>query len=530
MVLSLGYKRIAYIMNTTDNQTPFYKRRAVQIGVALLLVAAAIYFFVFAAETQEETAQESDPLVTLTTANQYSGGESISLIGSVRAFTEAAVTSERSGRVTRVNVTLGQTVGAGQVLATLENAAESAAVLQAEGAYDAAVASRAQAQAAASQNTVGVSESGNAIRSAQNTAVSTYKSAFNTVNGIVLNNIDTFFTNPQSVIPGLRIDGRRYTSTLNSERVAYQTLLPMWQSKANSINVNSNLIAELEAEEAYVLRTITLVENFIEVFNDQGSNSQYTDAELNSFSSTFTGLRSQLINVQSSIDAAIVGLRAANNTEERAEIGVSVSGVPAAEAQIKQALGSLRSAQASYAKTVLRTPISGTVNEISLKAGDYVNTAQKIAEVANNNALEIVTYVGDAESQLLAVGDTVIIENEYEGVVTQIAPSVDATTRKTEVRIATENNEIKNGDTVTITKEINAEKMTTIIVPLTAVKFEIQDGFMFAVEDNKLVQKPVKLGVVRGSSVEILEGLSPTDSFVVDARGLLPGNAVTVAE
>ena len=521
-----------YFMNSSNTFLSLFKRRSVQALAAVLVVAGSAFaYFSFGSAPEEQAAEAADPQVTLTTANQYAGGESISLIGTVRAFTEAAVTSERSGRVTRVNATLGQTVGAGQVLATLENAAESAAVLQAEGAYDAAVAARAQAVAAAEQNTVGVDESQNAIANAKNSAISTYRSAYNTVNGIVLNNIDPFFTSPRSPVPGLRIDGEGNTKTLNETRVEFQTLLPQWEAEANAISPNSDLVAKLEAEKAYVQKAISFVDTFISVFNRQGGNSRYTDAELQSFSSNFTGLRANLISTQSAIDSAIVGIQSARDTENRAEIGVSVSGVPAAEAQIKQALGSLRSAQASYARTVLRTPISGTVNEISIKAGDYVNVGQKIAEVANNNALEIVTFVGDAELPLLTVGDTVLIENKYEGTITQIAPSVDATTRKTEVRIATENNEIKNGDTVTITKEVAVEENTSaIVVPLTAVKFEIKDGFMFTVEDNILVQKPVTLGVVRGSSVEVLEGLTANEQFVVDARGLLPGNAVSVEQ
>jgi multidrug efflux pump subunit AcrA (membrane-fusion protein) len=123
----------------------------------------------------------------------------------------------------------------------------------------------------------------------------------------------------------------------------------------------------------------------------------------------------------------------------------------------------------------------------------------------------------------------VFIENEYEGRISQIAPSVDSTTRKTEVRIATENTEIKNGDTVTITKEIQETANTSIIVPLTAVKFEIEDGYIFTVENGKLVQNNVKLGVVRGSSVEILDGLTAVQEFVVDARGLVAGNEVSVS-
>ena len=505
----------------------------IKSAIIITLGAALVLFLMNRASVDSVVAEETKttPEVTTSTAQGFAGGDSVSLLGNVRAFTEAAVTTERAGRVVRVNVTLGQTVGAGQVLATLENAAESASVVQAEGAYDAAVAAKAQAVAADSRDTLGVDESQNTLTSAQNAAVNTYKSAYTTVNGIVLNNIDTFFTSPNGMVPGVRIDGYGQTSYLNSERVEYQRLLPDWQRRANTLSVSGDLVAALSEAESNVDRTLALVDTFIVLFN-RANNGRYTDAELQTFSTNFTSLRSSLLGTKSAIAAAQVGLKSAKDAGTRATISTSVSSVPAADAQIKQALGSLRAAQANYAKTVLRTPISGTVNSLNIKQGDFINSFVKVAEVANNNALEIVTFISDKQRDILSVGDIVFIENEYEGRISQIAPAIDSATRKTEVRITTENTNIKNGETVTITKEIAASSTQSIVVniPLTAVKFEIKDGFVFDVVDGKLVQKPVKLGTIRGNSVEIVEGLSATDTFVVDARGLLAGSEVTITQ
>jgi RND family efflux transporter MFP subunit len=505
----------------------------IKSAILITLVAALVLFLINRPTTDPAVADEtkSTPEVTLNTAQGFAGGDSVSLLGNVRAFTQAAVTTERAGRVVRVNVTLGQTVRAGQVLATLENAAESASVVQAEGAYDAAVAAKAQALAADSRDSLGVDESQNTLTSARNAAVNAYKSAYTTVNGVVLNSIDPFFSSPNAMVPGLRIAGYGQTNYLNNERVAYQTLLPDWQRSANTLTVNGNLGTALMEAIANVDRTVDLIDTFIVLFN-RADSGRYTDAELQTFSTNFTSLRSSLLGSKSAIEAAQVGLKSAKDTETRANISTSVSSVPAADAQIKQALGSLRAAQANYAKTILRTPISGTINSLNINSGDFINSFVQVAEVANNNALEIVTFISDKEREVLSVGEVVTIENEYEGRITQIAPAIDSATKKTEVRIATENTNIKNGETVTISKDIaaSATKSTVVNVPLTAVKFEIKDGFVFDVVDGTLQQKPVQLGTIRGDSVEITEGLSLTDTFVVDARGLVVGTEVTVAQ
>ncbi|MEN9922021.1 MAG: hypothetical protein RL097_297, partial [Candidatus Parcubacteria bacterium] len=182
-------------------------------------------------------------------------------------------------------------------------------------------------------------------------------------------------------------------------------------------------------------------------------------------------------------------------------------------------------------KTVFRSPISGTVNSLSVRTGDFVNSFAPVATVANNTALEIVTYISDNEQALLVKGDTVQINDTVEGNVTEIAPAVDTATGKIEVRIAAEGTSVVNGDTVRITKassEAATSTLSTILVPLSAVKFEIDNGFVFVVADNKLEARPVTLGVVRGGSVAIVDGLTATEPFVKDARGLQSGALVEI--
>ena len=83
---------------------------------------------------------------------------------------------------------------------------------------------------------------------------------------------------------------------------------------------------------------------------------------------------------------------------------------------------------------------------------------------------------------------------------------------------------------MTITKTIEDVDVETVLVPLNSVKFEIENGFVFTLDGNVLVQKPVILGVARGSSVEIIEGLDSDEKFVTDARGLLVGSEVEIVE
>lgn len=492
------------------------------VAVFVVLVAALIIRYGSSNEALQDT--ESVRTVQLTSAAEVSGSQAITLIGTVRAFTEADITTERAGRVTSVSAELGGTARAGQILATLENASEQAAVLQAQGVYEAALAS-------AAQSSISVSEAETNTAAAKSALVTALKSSYNDANEIIRNDIDDFFGNPDSFVPGLKLDGFGRTQEFNSERIAYQTILVEWQTRSNALSINSDLTSESAYTKQQLNRTINFVDKFLSILDSQENNKPYSETELESFVSNFTAIRGLLLANVAAIENAESAVDRAQDSQKRAQLSASGGGASITDAQVKQALGSLRAAQANLAKTILRSPITGTVNSIDITVGDFVGSFESVAQIANNDALEIVTYVGDFEKEQLVVGDSVLIENRYEGVITSIAPSVDEETRKTEVRIATESPDVTNGDTVRIIKNTVQEvRITEVYVPLSAVKFELENGFILQVTDGKITQKPVVLGSVRGNVIEIKEGLSAEEQFIVDARGLTVGMTVNIAD
>lgn len=482
--------------------------------IALLVIVLGVLLSAESEKVNPVTTQK--PVVQLITAQEFAGAQTLSLVGTVRAFSEANITAERAGRVVAVNVTLGQRISAGTVIGSIENAAERASVLQAEGVYEAALAT-------ASQTKFGVSEAETRLAGAKETAISSVRSAYTTTNSVVVSNIDKFFAQPNSPLPGLRVGGRGYTMDLNNERVAYQDILPAWQARVDSLTLTSDLSSEFTYAKETVERTITMIDIFLYIF-DQQSDDQYAADEV-----TFTNLRSTLIGILSSMEAAKSGLASANDAFARAAATATGGDASAADAQIKQALGALRAAEANLGKTIFRSPISGTVNSLSVRPGDFVSSFAPVATIANNAALEIVTFISDNERNLLVAGDIVMINERVEGRVTQIAPAVDSATGKTEVRIAAEGTDVTNGDTVRITKKVtdtSVDTLETVTVPLSAVKFEIDDGFILVVVDGKIEARPVTLGIVRGGAVEIVKGLTANEPFVKDARGLQAGTEV----
>lgn len=471
-----------------------------QWAIGILAAVLIIALFAFGNGGAEESA-DTLPAVSLEAVGTLSGGDgATNFFGSVESVSEAEVLAKTSGTVTRVSARVGQTVAAGAVLASLENAAESAAVLSAEGSYEAALASR-------SITAIGADD-------AEEGARSTYKSAYATIDSALEVYADPLLSGTDRV-QGVTLD-------ITDDRYALSRRLSEWRNGLNTADATDPSVL-LSQAEAIAREADAFIGAFARVVNASDSGASATArAGIASARSSISGAVSSITSARSSLEVA------ARQTD-------SSSGATAsADASVKQALGALRSAQAAYERTVVRAPISGTVNFLPIKVGDYVTAMTHAATVARNGALEITAFVSPESRESLSVGDKVVIDEKTGGTITTIAPALDPVRKQIEVRVAADNaSSLVNGQSVRV-RLASAPKVEVsqgpILLPLSAVKLSSGSRAIFTVDEgNRLVARAVEVGEVRGDRIEIL-GELPLDLLIVrDARGLSNGQEVRIA-
>jgi RND family efflux transporter MFP subunit len=486
----------------------------------VLLVAGALYLS--PDKAAEEASVPQARAVSVASVSSFSDSVSTQLIGTVSSVDQAIIQSEASGRVTAVEVELGQSVSAGQVIARLENASQYASVLQAEGSYEGALAS-------ADISDVSVSNALNSLSNVHNNAYGTYISTYSTLREILQGDLDLLVADP--------------SNTFRAPSMPLQSTYGLIEEVDNQFRqlgvlVSKKLVAESTPDSVTALLTdarttatimLSLINGLQFLIDVDELKEAYGPTEL-AYLSTLNVAQSKVNTVLLSLKTVEVSLAEAKDVLTKSQLGGTQGTVSAANAQIKQALGSLRAAQANYNKTILRSPIAGVVNSIDIQTGDFVSGFQTVAEIANNNALEVTTFVGQSDRALIAVQQEVLIEGNIPGLVGTIAPAVSAATGKIEVKIQSTSPELVNGETVTVTlgDQIDTDFSSTLQVPLTAVKFTADAGSVFSIVDEKLVTQPVEIGSVRDTYIEILSGVTADMEIVVDVRGLSDGERVTI--
>jgi len=492
------------------------------IGVLIVIVIIGLSSEAEPVEVTNLESNNSMPAVTVTTPAMEAGSTQISLIGKVRAANEAVVVSESSGKVTNINAKLGQKVSSGQILVQLENQSERAALLQAEGGYEAVKASSAQAD-------VGVGQAEIQLESAIKSAKTDIQNSYSTANGVILNTLDVFFLNSTKGIIGLRVSGIGNTQFLNAERLSFRDILSEWRESSLTVDDSGDAREKIVKSVEYTDRVLNMVDVFISIINDSRGNDGLTTVEENTYKQNLTTARAQLVASLNTLENAKTGLNTAEESLKSSAISASGSETSLSDAQVKQALGALKSAQSNFNKTIIRSPISGTVNAFDIKLGQYINANEEIADIANNSKIEIITYVSDKERALINVGDEVELEGKTKGVIMLIAPAVDSETRKIEVRILSNDDSLLIGETVRITSSENAPSLSNEVrIPLTALKFNSTDSSIFVVENDILKSVPVTLGDLYGAEAVVLTGMDMNTEFVLDARGRNVGEEVEV--
>lgn len=484
-------------------------------GVLVGLIVARSLF----GHGADVVVQNTMPQVTVSSVADLSNQSSpLSLVGTVQSTAQADVLAQSSGPTVALYHALGDYVGAGAVLAELENASQRAAVLQAQGGVDAA-------QAALNKIAVGGT-------SAKSGALNALLSAYASVDSAIRATADPMFTNPTGDNPQFIFNSAnsQLVSSINSTRPSLSALWSRETARTGTLTQDDDLATELATTIREVRTTRTFIDNIINALNSGIPSAAVPQTTINGSIAAATAARTSLTASLSSLSAAQATLTSA---EQPGDSGASPD-IAAGEAALKQAQGALAAARANLEKSIIRAPISGSLNSLTLTRGDYVQQSTRVATIANNAALEIVAYLSQQDTTSSAVGDKVTFEGGGTGVITRIAPALDPVTKKIEVRIGvTDRASLINGQSVIAylphTAIAAAKPGAKITIPISAIKVGATETVVFTVASSTLVAHPVTIGELLGDRVAILSGLTPQMTIVTDARGLRDGEVVEVA-
>lgn len=518
------------------------------IPAAIIVVAGVVLGVHYAHKAPAaESAASATPHVQLASVAALSSQAGpLPVTGTVTSKAKASVLAQTSGELVSLSSSIGDRVAAGQVIGQFENSAQRAAVAQAEGGYAAAEASYEKTSGTTAANTsVSSAQAAAGAANARTAAITALQSAYSALDDAVRTKSDPLFNTSGATAPTLQpftIPDQQLVLDVQNKRAALDATLNEARTTASAASATG---ADVDASIATMLddarTTLAFLDELILAINTAVPNQSETAANIAAAQAALGPARTEVVSAmsglataKSSYDAAVSSAATAANSASSG----SASDIAAAQANLQAAQGTLDAARANLEKTIVRSPISGVIVSLPVHQGDYVSAFSPVVQVSNPGALYIDLYVTASDAKTLTVGGTATIGNSAAGTITFIAPAIDPTNGKVEVKVGITSGEstLTDGEVVSVqlarTSTVSKTKGTELTLPLEALKMTPDGAVVFTIgtttASSALTARAVTLGTILGDRVIITQGLTPDMQIVTDARGLADGETVIV--
>jgi HlyD family secretion protein len=243
---------------------------------------------------------------------------------------------------------------------------------------------------------------------------------------------------------------------------------------------------------------------------------------------------------QREMDAAEVALAQARTVNEVAQKQLAdlqrlgkAQALKSAHGSRQSAEGQMRTAEAQFSYSEIRSPIDGVVTDRPLYAGDLATANQPILTVMNLSRLIAKSHVPQAEAAKLKLGNSAELKvsglgEPVKGRITLVSPALDpgSTTIEVWVEAAKPNPAVKPGMTIEVSMTGKTVK-DAIVVPAGAVFKNAEGGTDYVVlagSDQKAHWKTVQIGVRNGEDAQVVSGISAGDPIISSGGYALPDN------
>jgi HlyD family secretion protein len=441
------------------------------IIILILIALGTIGYFGYQVINSRRLANSISSLQTVT-ASQGSLTATIGATGTVRPDQTAIITWLTTGNVDQVNVQVGQVITAGQTLASLTQSSLPQNIILAQSdliTSQQQLADLQNSQTASKQALQNLNTSQQAVYDAQRALVrfdqKTYKDDLDKAQKEVVDKkdiLDKAQTNfdPYKDWDPSNATRQKYEQSLTDAQIAYDEAV----RKVNEL--------ELQHQTA-----------------------------------------------QANLDAANAALADAQRAYDRVKAGPNPDDITVLQTRIA-------ASQATLDMAKLTAPFAGKITEVDLKPGDQVSPGKIAFRLDNLGRLLADVQVSEVDINSIQVGQPVnmsfdaILDKQYKGVVSQVAPVGDVIQGVVEFKVTVEltdaDQDVKPGMTAAV--NIVVDQITdALLVPNRAVRVVDGKQVVYILNNGQLQEVQVILGASDDTQSQVIDGnLQVGDQIVLN--------------
>lgn len=472
--------------------------------------------------------------------------QEVAVTGKVVAAQDVQLGFETSGRISRVNVKVGDKVNIGQVLAFVSNGDYGAAVSQRQAIVESEQAKLAEIQRGSRIEDITIAQSDvdsaqTSIDQAKRNVVDQIKDAYVRSDDAVRSKIDQLYSNPRSATPEiLSFDtsnvGYAFKEKLNDERLRAGEMLTRWQSSTQSLTAESYTLTTLSEARTNINQMRDFLNNLSVAVSSLQPNTSLTQTTIDKYKSDISQARTNisiaatnLSSAEQSISSYQSALKKAQDQLALKKAGSTQEQINSQIAQVKSAQAQLQSAQAAYAKTLITAPFAGIVTKVDTKAGEIASPNISVISLSSASKYEMESFISEtdiakvkvaqsAKVTLDAYGKSVI----FDATVTEVDPAETVldgvSTYKAKLQFAVDDERIKSGMTANITIQTDS-RTAVIVIPQQAIFLKDGEKNVKVIVASGQEDRIVKTGSINNKGdIEVISGISAGERVIVTGK------------
>ncbi len=406
--------------------------------------------------------------------------QSVSATGKVKSASEIELNFKNGGKLSVLNVKVGEKVKADQILAQLRANDLLINVNRATADLDEAITNLNKLKAGSTSQDIAVYEA--AVSKAQSDLANAeieLKNTESTFNQAIKNEVQNSMNDINTILTKLNMSIQEVYDTFyyEGDRDNFKTSMP--GSETNIMNVQyDDVVNKIDgAQLAYGIVTIDQSESNIDnaldktsvalsacgkILNDLGELLNYViitstmtrtdldtlkasinaerttnDSSISTIQSAKHDLEDSRLSYETKVDSAKNAVITAEKNLEKAQADLNLKKSPARsedialyEARVKKARADLDLARERYEETIIRSPIAGVITDIDSRVGEQTSITKPIIKMLADENYEVEVNIPESDIVKLNVGDIADItfdafsENDkFTGVVTTINPA-----------------------------------------------------------------------------------------------------------
>jgi HlyD family secretion protein len=194
--------------------------------------------------------------------------------------------------------------------------------------------------------------------------------------------------------------------------------------------------------------------------------------------------------------------------------------VEGAQLRVSQAQNVVQSLEAKVASATVTSPMDGTLYSLPVKVGDFVQTGQVLAEMADLRKVRVRAFVDEPDLGSLAVGQDVEVTWDgkpgkvWTGKTEQLPEQVVARGMRSvgDVLCSIKNSDLDLLPNTNVDVQILVHvQRGALSVPRAAVNEEGDQHYVFVVEGDRVERRNITVGIASTSMYQVLSGLSSGD-------------------